>query len=131
MTRFLSLVAVVVPDYDEAIEFYVNRLGFRLVEDSVQTPEKRWVVVAPSGAAETHLLLAKAANPQQVQSIGNQTGGRVFLFLKSDQFDADYAAFRAAGIKFLEAPRQEPYGRVVVFQDPFGNKWDLLENVAP
>lgn len=127
--RFISLIALVVPDYDAAIAFYVDKLGFELIEDSIQSPEKRWVVVSPPGA-ETRILLAKGANETQRKSIGNQTGGRVFLFLSTEDFAGDYARMVQAGVTFLEEPRHEVYGRVVVFQDPFGNKWDLLEHLA-
>lgn len=127
MSQYLSAVTLVVPDYDAAIAFYVGRLGFELVEDTRLSAVKRWVVVAPSGSHETRLLLAKAATRAQATRIGDQTGGRVFLFLATNDFDRDYAAMVAKGVRFLEAPRLEPYGKVVVFTDPFGNKWDLIE----
>lgn len=119
-------MALVVPDYDLAIDFYVHKLGFDLIED---TPKdgKRWVVVAPPGATETRLLLAKAVTPAQQSAIGNQTGGRVFLFLNTDSFQEDVARMRAIGVHFEEEPRLESYGKVVVWQDPFGNRWDLLQ----
>ncbi|MBI1392668.1 MAG: VOC family protein [Alphaproteobacteria bacterium] len=126
MKQFLSAVSVVVPDYDEAIAFYVGVLGFELVEDTPLSAAKRWVVAAPPGATEARLVLAKAANERQVAAIGNQTGGRVFLFLKTDDFDRDYGRYRAAGVAFTEAPRLEAYGKVAVFTDPFGNLWDLV-----
>ncbi len=113
-------------DYDEAIDFYTRVLGFRLVEDSPREPGKRWVVVAPSGGGAS-LLLAKAANEAQLSRVGNQTGGRVFLFLHTDDFDRDHAAMSAHGVKFVEAPRDEEYGKVVVFEDLYGNRWDLIE----
>ncbi|MCY1125256.1 VOC family protein [Frigidibacter sp. RF13] len=125
MHRTLSIIALVVPDYDQAIDFYVGRLGFRLIEDIRQGPDKRWVTVAPEGGAA--LLLAKAASPVQTSAIGNQTGGRVFLFLETDDFARDHAAMRAAGIIFEEEPRHESYGIVAVWRDPFGNRWDLIE----
>lgn len=127
MRQHLSLTAVVVRDYDEAIAFFVGKLGFELREDTRIDPEKRWVVVAPPGSTESGILLAKAANPGQAQVIGNQCGGRVFLFLATDDFNRDYEAFRARGVKFLEAPRPEPYGTVAVFEDLYGNRWDLIE----
>ncbi len=127
MKNFLSLVALVVPDYDPAISFYVDQLGFDLIEDSPQLDGKRWVVVSPKGATESRLLLAKATNADQQRAIGNQTGGRVFLFLQTDDFARDYESMRQRGIVFLEEPRKEPYGHVAVFADPFGNKWDLIE----
>ncbi|MGF1456490.1 MAG: VOC family protein [Alphaproteobacteria bacterium] len=130
MKQSLSAVTLLVPDYDDAIAFYVGMLGFILVEDSPLTPDKRWVRVAPtneSAAQGCCLLLAKAATRDQARAIGNQTGGRVFLFLQTDDFDRDYARYRAAGVAFAERPRDEPYGRVAVFQDPFGNRWDLIE----
>ncbi|MEM1398798.1 MAG: VOC family protein [Pseudomonadota bacterium] len=125
--KHLSTVTVLVPDYDEAIAHYVGSLGFVLLEDTVLSPTKRWVRVAPSEAAPTSLLLAKAADDDQWKAIGRQAGGRVFLFLTTDDFDADHAAFLAAGVRFREDPRSEPYGRVAVFEDAFGNLWDLIE----
>ena len=130
MKQYLSAVSVVVPDYDAAIAFYVGVLGFALTEDEVLTATKRWVTVAPPGSTETRLVLAKAANDAQQQAIGNQTGGRVFLFLTTDDFARDYAQLQAAGVTFCEQPRDEAYGRVVVFQDPFGNKWDLIQRTS-
>jgi catechol 2,3-dioxygenase-like lactoylglutathione lyase family enzyme len=128
MTQSLGLVSLVVRDYDEAIAFFVEILGFRLVED-VPVPEqaKRWVVVAPPGARESQLLLARASSPEQASRIGAQTGGRVFLFLYTDNFRRDYAAYRAKGVVFVREPKVEPYGTVAVFLDLYGNMWDLLE----
>lgn len=114
-------------DYDEAIRFYRDALGFELVEDERRTPSKRWVVVRPRGARGTNLLLAKAASPEQSSRVGNQTGGRVFLFLETDDIERDRARFEAAGVHFEEPIRDEPYGRVAVFRDLYGNRWDLLE----
>jgi catechol 2,3-dioxygenase-like lactoylglutathione lyase family enzyme len=124
----LGLVSLVVRDYDEAIAFFVGTLGFRLVEDTV-VPEqsKRWVVVAPPGATECHLLLARASSPHQETRVGSQTGGRVFLFLYTDDFWRDYAAYTAKGVVFVREPKREQYGTVAVFLDPYGNQWDLLE----
>ncbi|MCV6824201.1 MULTISPECIES: VOC family protein [Halocynthiibacter] len=127
MAQHISLVALVVPDYDAAIAFYCNVLGFSLIEDTKQSPTKRWVVVAPSGAGSTRILLAKADGPEQEAAIGNQTGGRVGFFLQTDDFDADFARMKDAGVTFLEEPRDEPYAKVVVWRDPFGNTWDLLQ----
>ncbi len=127
MNQFLSAIALVVPDYDEAIRSYIEALGFLLVEDTELGDGKRWVLVAPPGSSETRLLLAKADSPSQLAAIGNQTGGRVFLFLNTDDFDRDYAAFTDRGVTFRESPRQESYGKVAVFEDPFGNAWDLIE----
>lgn len=125
----LARIALLVPDYDEAIRFYVDRLGFTLVEDTILTPAKRWVVVCPPGAPEdgAALLLARADGPEQERFVGNQAGGRVFLFLHTDDFARDHAAFCANGVCFLEESRHEPYGIVAVFADPFGNRWDLIE----
>ena len=128
MNQSIGAISLVIPDYDEAIDFYANSLGFQLVEDTNLGNGKRWVLVAPPGSTETRLLLAKADSSAQVSAIGNQTGGRVFLFLNTDDFARDYDTFRSRGVQFLEAPRQEPYGTVAVFQDPFGNKWDLIES---
>ncbi len=126
MQHSLVALALLVPDYDEAIAFYTRVLGFRVVEDRPMGPDKRWVLVAPSGQG-ANLLLARAANPEQVAAIGNQTGGRVFLFLHTDDFAASHAHLRDHGVRFTELPREEEYGRVVVFLDPYGNKWDLIE----
>ena len=128
MKQSLGLVSLVVRDYDEAIAFFVDTLGFRLVEDSyVPEQDKRWVVVAPPGASETQLLLARASDPEQQTPIGNQTGGRVFLFLYTDDFQRDYEAYRAKGVEFVREPVKQPYGTVAVFRDICGNLWDLLE----
>ena len=126
MSGFISLVTLVVPDYDEAIDFYVGKLGFDLLEDTDLGSGKRWVRVAPKGAV-TALLLARAVTPEQQAAIGNQTGGRVGFFLETDDFARDYDAFCAKAVDFLEAPRREAYGIVSVFTDPFGNRWDLVE----
>lgn len=120
----IGLVTLVVADYDEAIGFYVGKLGFDLVEDAPMGP-KRWVVVRPPGA-QTGLLLARAAEPAQAARVGDQTGGRVGFFLNTDDFAADHARMSAAGVRFLEAPRHEAYGSVAVFEDLYGNRWDLL-----
>ena len=124
----IGLVSVVVRDYDEAIAFYVDVLGFTLIEDAfVPEQNKRWVVVAPSGSEGSRVLLARAANPEQQTRVGNQTGGRVFLFLYTDDFERDYRAYRARGVEFVRQPKDEPYGRVAVFADLYGNLWDLLQ----
>jgi catechol 2,3-dioxygenase-like lactoylglutathione lyase family enzyme len=120
----IAAIALVVPDYDSAIAFYVGRLGFRLTEDMDQGA-KRWVTVEPSGGG-TRLVLARADGPVQATAIGNQAGGRVFLFLETDDFARDHAAMLAAGVTFEELPRHEPYGTVAVWRDPFGNRWDLI-----
>ena len=125
----ISLTALLVRDYDEAIGFYVGKLGFDLAEDTDQGGGMRWVVVRPKGA-ETGLLLAKATNAEQLARVGDSGGGRVMLFLRTDDFDADHARMLAAGVTFLEAPRREPYGVVAVFQDLYGNRWDLIEPKA-
>lgn len=121
-----------VRDYDEALAFYCNKLRFTLVEDTYQPEQdKRWVVVAPPGSSGTTLLLARATTPAQVAAIGNQTGGRVFLFLETDDFWRDYNALRAAGVRFVREPKQAPYGTVAVFADLYGNLWDLVQMVPP
>jgi len=121
-------VALVVRDYDEAIAFYTGKLHFTLVEDTYQPEQdKRWVVVAPPGSSGTTLLLARATSPEQTAVIGNQTGGRVFLFLQTDDFWRDYHEMVAAGIHFVREPKEAPYGTVAVFADLYGNLWDLLE----
>ncbi len=133
--RRIGCFALVVDDYDRAIDFYVNALGFELREDRALgavpgNPAKRWVVVAPPGA-ETGILLAQAANDAQRVRIGDQTGGRVGFFLYTDDFRRDHAAMLAQGVRFLQMPREEAYGTVAVFVDPYGNRWDLLESAAP
>lgn len=128
MKQHLALTAVVVRDYDEAIAFYVDKLGFELVEDTyVPEQDKRWVVVAPVGAVESRLLLARAVGDEQESRIGNQSGGRVFLFLYTDDFWRDFESYTAKGIKFIRPPKQEPYGIVAVFEDIYGNLWDLVQ----
>lgn len=126
MPQTLANVTLVVRDYDEAIAFFTGALGFRLVEDSPLGGGKRWVVVAPEGGG-AGLLLAQAASPEQEAAIGNQTGGRVAFFLHTDDFARDYARMTARAVTFVEQPREEPYGTVVVFEDLYGNKWDLIE----
>jgi len=128
MAQVLGLVSLVVHDYDEALAFYVGTLAFDLVEDS-EVPEqaKRWVVVRPPGTGRGAILLARASTPEQVEHVGNQTGGRVFLFLYTDDFERDYAAYRAKGVEFVRPPQDMPYGRVAVFRDLYGNLWDLLQ----
>jgi catechol 2,3-dioxygenase-like lactoylglutathione lyase family enzyme len=122
----IAMLTLVVRDYDEAIEYYTRALGFELLEDSPRETGKRWVRVAPPGSSFA-LLLARAATPEQQRAVGNQAGGRVFLFMHTDDFRADYGRMKSAGVRFLEEPRHEPYGTVVVFQDLYGNKWDLIE----
>jgi catechol 2,3-dioxygenase-like lactoylglutathione lyase family enzyme len=124
----LALVSLVVRDYDEALDFFIGKLGFVLVEDKdVPEQAKRWVVVSPPGASESRLLLARASAPEQASRIGSQTGGRVFLFLATDDFRRDYERYNAAGIEFVRPPKEEPYGMVAVFQDLYGNLWDLVQ----
>ncbi|WP_336799506.1 VOC family protein [Kaistia sp. MMO-174] len=125
--RSLGAVALVVRDYDEAIAWYRDRLGFVCVEDTPLGDGKRWVLMATNPPAETRILLARARDEAQERAIGSQSGGRVFLFLHTDDFQRDFAAFRAHGVRFLEAPRDEAYGTVAVFEDLYGNKWDLLQ----
>ena len=128
MKQSIVHVALVVRDYDEAIEFYTKRLRFTLVEDTFQPEQnKRWVVVSPPGSVGTTLLLARASKPEQEAFIGNQSGGRVFLFLNTDDFWRDYHEMVSRGVKFVRGPRQEAYGTVAVFEDLYGNLWDLLE----
>jgi catechol 2,3-dioxygenase-like lactoylglutathione lyase family enzyme len=128
MRQSIGYVTLVVEDYDAAIEFYVDTLGFRLVEDTDLPDEnKRWVLVAPPGSIETKLLLARAVDAAQASRIGNQTGGRVALFLHTDDFWRDYRAYQAKGVVFVREPVEETYGTVAVFQDLYGNLWDLLQ----
>ena len=127
MKQHIAHIALVVRDYDEAIQFYTQKLHFRLVEDTVLSATKRWVLVAPKGSNECCLLLAKAADPEQEKKIGDQTGGRVFLFLYTDNFRRDYDAMIKEGVEFVREPKVEAYGTVAVFKDLYGNLWDLLE----
>ena len=128
MKQSIVHVAIVVRDYDEAIQFYTEKLGFTLVEDTYQpAQDKRWVLVAPPGSDGTQILLAKATKPEQESAVGNQTGGRVFLFLSTDDFWRDYNRMVTAGVSFVRDPKVEPYGTVAVFEDLYGNLWDLLQ----
>jgi catechol 2,3-dioxygenase-like lactoylglutathione lyase family enzyme len=128
MKQHLAHVSVVVRDYDQAIQYYTQTLGFTLIEDTVLSETKRWVMVQPTGAENgCHLLLAKAATPEQEKHIGYQTGGRVFLFLYTDDFYRDYATYKSKGVEFTIAPHVEDYGTVAVFKDLYGNLWDLIE----
>ena len=128
MKQAIAHSALVVRDYDEAIEFYTDKLGFALLDDTYQPEQdKRWVVVAPPGDRGTTVLLARAATPKQENFIGNQTGGRVFLFLATDDFQRDYEAMTTAGVEFVREPTVADYGTVAVFKDLYGNLWDLIE----
>jgi catechol 2,3-dioxygenase-like lactoylglutathione lyase family enzyme len=135
MQKTIGAISLLVRDYDEALSFYPQKLGFRLLEDTDLGNGKRWILVTPRDSAETPrsnsgqacLLLAKVASPDQDSRVGDQTGGRVFLFLHTDNFERDYEAMKSKGVRFLEEPRHESYGTVVVFEDLYGNKWDLLE----
>ncbi|PMD99149.1 hypothetical protein BWI97_01715 [Siphonobacter sp. BAB-5405] len=127
MNQRIAHLTLVVRDYDEAIDFYTQKLGFILLEDTKLSQPKRWVLVTPQGDGSCALLLAKADGATQESRIGNQTGGRVFLFLYTDDFERDYQAYRQAGIKFVRPPKEEVYGTVAVFEDLYGNLWDLLE----
>lgn len=128
MTQSISLIAVVVRDYDEAIRFYVDTLGFELVDDTYQPEQdKRWVVVRPVGESQTSILLAQASKATQETFIGDQAGGRVFLFLQTDDFQRDYEAYKARGVEFVRPPMEAPYGTVAVFKDLYGNLWDLIQ----
>jgi catechol 2,3-dioxygenase-like lactoylglutathione lyase family enzyme len=127
MKQLISSVALVVDNYDDAIDFYTNKLNFELVEDTDLGGGKRWIKISPPNSNGTNLLLAKADSAQQSNSVGNQTGGRVFLFLQTDDFWRDYNEMRSKGVSFTESPRVEDYGTVVVFEDIYGNKWDLLQ----
>jgi catechol 2,3-dioxygenase-like lactoylglutathione lyase family enzyme len=128
MKQSIALVSLVVRDYDEAIQFFVGKLGFLLVEDSpVPAQRKRWVVVAPPGGDGCRLLLARASSGEQQSRVGNQTGGRVFLFLSTDNFWRDYENYRSKGIEFVRPPKEEDYGTVAVFKDLYGNLWDLVQ----
>ena len=127
MKQSIAHIALVVDDYDEAIEFYTKTLNFKLIDDTPQSETKRWVLVAPEGSKECSLLLAKGVGDEQRSRIGNQTGGRVFLFLKTDDFWRDYKNFQSKGVTFVREPKTEEYGTVAVFKDLYGNLWDLVE----
>lgn len=127
MRRNIVYFSLLVKDYDEALAFYVQKLRFELLEDTDQGGGKRWVVVKPSGGTGAALLLAKAKNNEQLDQVGNQSGGRVFLFMETDDFWRDYEWMQESGISFLESPREEEYGTVVVWTDLYGNKWDLIQ----
>ena len=128
MQHSLGLIAIVVRDYEEAIAFYTDVLGFELIEDTfIPEQSKRWVVVAPKGARETRILLARAVGDEQSSRVGNQTGGRVFLFLYTDDFWRDYRACKSAGVEFVREPSEAPYGTVAVFKDLYGTMWDLVQ----
>lgn len=128
MTQVLGQISLLVDDYDRAIEYYIGILDFELIEDSILSPEKRWVVVRPKGGEEgANILLAKANKPEQLSYIGNQTGGRVFLFLYTDDFDRDYDQFVQKGVEFIQDIREEAYGKVCVFKDLYGNLWDFIQ----
>ncbi|GAA6181137.1 VOC family protein [Shimia sp. NS0008-38b] len=130
MARHLHAVALVVPDYDVALDFFVGQLGFVLREDLRLSDEKRWVVIAPDADCVSNILLAKAKGGRQEAAVGDQFGGRVGLFLHTDAFDAEYDRMVALGVQFEETPRVEDYGKVAVWRDPFGNRWDLLQLTA-
>ncbi len=131
MTQRIAHVALLVRDYDEAIDFFTHSLGFQRFEDAPRGGGKRWVLVGPQGKQGTAILLARAVTPEQRQAIGNQSGGRVFMFLVTDDFDRDYGRMKSRGVRFTEEPRQEDYGRVVVFLDLYGNRWDLIGPNSP
>jgi catechol 2,3-dioxygenase-like lactoylglutathione lyase family enzyme len=128
MKQAIGYVALVVRDYDEALDFYVNTLGFTLIEDTfIESQNKRWVLVAPPGSTESRLLLARAVGEEQALRVGNQTGGRVFLFLHTDDFWRDFRRYQERGVVFVREPKDESYGTVAVFTDLYGNLWDLLQ----
>lgn len=133
MKKYLGQISIVVRDYDEALSFYISVLGFQLIEDTVLSPHKRWVVIAPphNEGKGCHLLLAKAANESQLAAVGNQSGGRVFLFLYTDDLQRDYESLRANGVTIIKPPSQEAFGKALVFSDLYGNLWDLIEPVLP
>jgi catechol 2,3-dioxygenase-like lactoylglutathione lyase family enzyme len=131
MKQKIFQIALVVEDYDAAIQFYCKKLNFKLIEDTVLNPEKRWVVVAPPGGEGCQLLLARASGEEQLSRVGNQTGGRVFLFMHTDDLDTDYQHLVSQGITIVRPPSSEPYGKVLVFADLYGNLWDLIEPISP
>lgn len=128
MNQNLCHIALIIRNYDEAIDFYVNKLNFDLIEDTKLSEDKRWVLISPKGSKSCNLLLARAANDEQKSRIGNQTGGRVFLFLNTDDFESDYNSLLINDINIVREPKVEPYGKVCVFEDLYGNLWDLIEH---
>jgi catechol 2,3-dioxygenase-like lactoylglutathione lyase family enzyme len=131
MPQSIAHLTIVVRNYNEALEFYTQKLGFHLLQDTPLPDNKRWILVAPPDSRGAALLLAEADTPEQSLAIGNQTGGRVFLFLHTDDFWREYKAYQSRGVRFLESPREESYGTVAVFEDLYGNKWDLLQPADP
>ena len=127
MKHRIAAVSLLVRDSDEAIAWFTGTLEFSVLEDTDFGGGKRWVIVAPAGSTESRILLARAVSPSEISAVGNQSGGRVFLFLHTDDFARDFAAFKSRGVKFLEEPRYEAYGTVAVFEDLYGNRWDLIE----
>lgn len=127
MAQNIATLTLVVADYDPAINWFVEKLGFVVIEDTALSEDKRWVLIAPKDSKGVRLLLGKADDPTQLDRVGDQTGGRVFLFLETDDFATDYAFMRTNGVNFIEAPRDEPYGQVAVFEDICGNHWDLIQ----
>lgn len=130
MVKHIAYFALIVDEYDRAIEWYTSALGFVLIEDTALSATKRWVVIAPPGSTGSSILLARAASPEQVAAIGNQCGGRVFLFLHTDDFLRDHAALKAKGVEFVREPELQPWGMVAVFRDLYGNLWDLIEPIT-
>ncbi len=130
MSQFIGAITVLVPDYEAGLAFFSGALGFDIVEDRPQGKGKRFIVVAPPGSTETRLRLAMATTPEQNTTIGIQAGGRVLLFLETDDFDRDFSAYTAAGVTFLEEPRTEDFGKVALFSDPFGGKWELIGRLS-
>ncbi len=130
MVKHIAYFALIVDEYDQAIEWYTSALGFVLIEDTALSATKRWVVIAPPGSTGSSILLARAASPEQVAAIGNQCGGRVFLFLHTDDFHRDHAALKAKGVEFVREPELQPWGMVAVFRDLYGNLWDLIEPIT-
>jgi catechol 2,3-dioxygenase-like lactoylglutathione lyase family enzyme len=131
MPQSIAHLTIIVRNYDEALKFYAQKLGFQLLQDTPLPDNKRWILVAPPESRGAALLLAEADTPEQSLAIGNQTGGRVFLFLHTDDFWREYKAYQSRGVSFLESPREESYGTVAVFEDLYGNKWDLLQPADP
>ncbi|MBL0046251.1 MAG: VOC family protein [Flavobacteriales bacterium] len=130
MVKRIAYFTLIVDEYDRAIEWYTSALGFVLIEDTALSATKRWVVIAPPGSTGSSILLARAASPEQVAAIGNQCGGRVFLFLHTDDFHRDHAALKAKGVEFVREPELQPWGMVAVFRDLYGNLWDLIEPIT-
>lgn len=129
MNKIIKHIALIVADYDDAIEFYTQKLNFNLIEDTQVSEQKRWILVGPKGSSDFSLLISKASNDIEKKAIGNQSGGKVFLIMHTDNIDRDYYQYKKEGVEFIQDPKQQPYGKVAIFKDLYGNLWDLIEPI--